>query len=66
MSNPLSDRINNLATSQISNGGFGKRAKSTRKDIISLSLGNLTSIHLTSLKKLQNRLSMIIIAPILQ
>ena len=51
--NPLSDRINNLSTSQtLAMAALARELKAQGKDIISLSLENLILTLLTSLKKL--------------
>ena len=54
MKHPLSDRINSLPVSQtLAMAAKARELKAAGKDIISLSLGNLTLTHQISLKKLQ-------------
>jgi uncharacterized protein YjcR len=66
MNHLLSDRINNLATSQTLAMAALARELKARKDIISLSLENLISILQTLSKKQLKKRSTKITAPILQ
>jgi hypothetical protein len=67
MNHLLSDRINNLATSQtLAMAALARELKAQGKDIISLSLENLISILQTLSKKQLKKRSTKITAPILQ